>query len=83
MKLAFSHIEIEALTADITTAPPKLVKYWIAGPGAAKIRWFTPGSWRRCYRQLSKYMSPGKAKGMCTNLSEMLGGHGVATHVGG
>lgn len=63
--------------------PANLQKYWLTGRGAAKIRWGTPGAWRRCYRQLSKYMNPYSAKGACTNLSEKLGGHGVATHVGG
>ena len=62
--------------------PAKLQRYWLFGEGAAKVRWGTPGAWRRCFRQLSKYMSPGKAKGACTNLSQKLGGHGVATHVG-
>jgi len=63
--------------------PNNLQKYWLTGRGAAKIRWGTPGAWRRCYRQLSKYMNPYMARGSCTNLSEKLGGHGVATHVGG
>ena len=63
--------------------PAKLQKYWLTGRGAAKIRWFTPGAWRRCHRQLSKYMPPPVAAGACTNLSQKLGGHGVATHVGG
>lgn len=72
-----------AKSEPITAAmPAKLQKYWLTGRGAAKIRWFTPGSWRRCYRQLSKYMNPHSAKGACTNLSQKLGGHGVATHVG-
>jgi Putative peptidoglycan binding domain len=63
--------------------PAKLQKYWLAGPGAAKIRWGTPGAWRRCYRNLVKYLGPIKTPGACTNLSEKLGGHGVATHVRG
>ena len=62
--------------------PANLQRYWLTGRGAAKIRWGTPGAWRRCFRQLSKYMNPHSAKGACTNLSEKLGGHGVATHVG-
>ena len=67
------------LTATIS---PALDKYWLAGPGAAKIRWGTPGAWRRCHRNLSKYVGIHRAKGLCTNLSQRLGGHGVATHVG-
>lgn len=63
--------------------PAKLQKYWLTGRGAAKVRWGTPGAWRRCHRQLSKFMPPPVAAGACTNLSQKLGGHGVATHVGG
>ena len=60
----------------------QLKKYWTIGKGAAKIRWGTPGSWRRCYRHLVKYVGPAVAPGYCTNLSKRLGGPGVATHVG-
>lgn len=60
----------------------RLKRYWTTGPGAAKIRWGTPGSWRRCYRHLVKYVGPKIAPGLCTNLGKRLGGHGVATHVG-
>jgi hypothetical protein len=60
----------------------RLKRYWTIGKGAAKIRWGTPGSWRRCHRHLVKYMPPGVAAGYCTNLAKRLGGHGVATHVG-
>jgi hypothetical protein len=42
----------------------KLRKYWTKGPGAAKIRWGTPGDWTRCVRQLGKYLGP-RAKGYC------------------
>jgi hypothetical protein len=76
-------VEMEAEFFALTAAmPAKLQRYWLTGPGAAKIRWFTPGSWKRCYRQLVKYMNPYSAKGACTNLSQKLGGPGVATHVG-
>lgn len=60
----------------------RLRRYWLYGKGAAKIRWFTPGAWRRCYRNLVKYIGPRMTPGYCTNLSERLGGQGVATHVG-
>lgn len=62
--------------------PPELQRYWTVGEGAAKIRWFTPGSWRRCHRLLTKYVGPQRAKGLCTNLGQKLGGHGVAWGVG-
>lgn len=70
------------LTPEDAKNTERLKRYWTVGEGAAKIRWGTPGSWRRCFRHLSKYMSPMIAKGYCTNLSQRLGGHGVATHVG-
>jgi hypothetical protein len=60
----------------------RLRRYWLYGKGAAKIRWFTPGAWRRCYRNLVKYLGPKMTPGYCTNLSQRLGGPGVATHVG-
>lgn len=43
----------------------RLRRYWLYGPGAAKIRWNTPGDWRRCVRQLSKHLGP-RAKGYCS-----------------
>ncbi|MGV1079726.1 MAG: hypothetical protein ACOYD1_07720 [Candidatus Nanopelagicales bacterium] len=43
----------------------KLRRYWsIGGRGGAKIRWGTPGDWRRCHRHLIKYLGP-RAKGYC------------------
>lgn len=62
--------------------PAQLQRFWLYGGGAAKIRWGTPGAWRRCHRHLSKYMGPFKAKGACTNLGKKLGGRGVAWDVG-
>ena len=41
-----------------------LRRYWTTGEGALKIRWGTPGDWKRCVRQLSKYMGV-RAKGYC------------------
>jgi len=41
-----------------------LRRYWTMGKGAAKIRWGTPGDWKRCVRYLTKYMGP-RAKGYC------------------
>lgn len=45
----------------------ELREYWVRGEGAAKIRWGTPGDFRRCVRQLSKHMTPENAKGYCAN----------------
>ena len=73
---------LSAMEPLVAFMPPKLQKYWLVGPGAAKIRWGTPGAWRRCHRQLSKYFDPIRAKGACTNLGQKLGGRGVAWDVG-
>jgi len=70
------------VTPKDAVATERLKKYWTVGKGAAKIRWGTPGSWRRCYRHLVKYVGPTIAPGYCTNLSQRLGGPGIATHVG-
>lgn len=45
-------------------AARRLKNYWLHGPGAAKIRWGSPGDFTRCVRHLSKYMGP-RAKGYC------------------
>jgi hypothetical protein len=71
-----------ATSAKGLAGAERLKRYWMTGKGAAKIRWFTPGAWRRCHRHLLKYVGPAVAPGLCTNMSERLGGHGVATHVG-
>lgn len=70
------------LTPEDVKNTERLKRYWTIGEGAAKIRWGTPGAWTRCFRNVSKYMPPHVAKGYCTNLSQRLGGPGIATHVG-
>ena len=52
----------------------RLRRYWKFGPGAAKIRWGTPGDWTRCYRQLSKHMGP-RAKGYCSLRHKEMNGY--------
>jgi hypothetical protein len=47
--------------------PLQLQRYWLAGKGAAKIRWNTPGDFMRCVRQLTKYF-PKDPKGLCNIL---------------
>jgi 2'-5' RNA ligase len=42
----------------------RLRRYWTRGKGALKIRWGVHGDWRRCYRQLFKYLGP-RAAGYC------------------
>src|SRR6187431_765814 len=63
--------------------PLQLQRYWLAGKGAAKIRWNTPGDFLRCARQLTKYF-PKDPKGLCNILhTKATGGppgHGSAEH---
>lgn len=47
--------------------PPQLKAYWLTGPGAAKIRWGTPGSFDRCVRALGDDF-PQDPQGLCANL---------------
>lgn len=63
--------------------PAILQKYWLTGRGAAKVRWFTPGAFTRCQRQLRKYLPPQMVNGACANLGNKLGGRGVAYAVTG
>jgi 2'-5' RNA ligase len=45
----------------------RLRRYWTRGQGAMKIAWGAHGNWRRCYRQLFKYMGE-RAAGYCQKL---------------
>ena len=45
----------------------RLRRYWTKGPGAAKIRWGTPGDFNRCRSQLAKYVKPQYLSGYCAN----------------
>lgn len=42
----------------------RLRRYWTRGKGALKIRWGTPGDFKRCVRHLRKYVGTG-AEGLC------------------
>jgi hypothetical protein len=57
--------------APLTVSPDpraeKLRRYWSTGRGGAKIRWNTPGDWKRCVRQLRKYLGV-RARGYCQNM---------------
>ena len=82
LNLALVAVAGRQLTPKDAASTEKLRRYWLYGKGAAKIRWGTPGAWRRCYRNLVKHLGPRMTPGYCTNLSKRLGGPGVATHVG-
>ena len=63
--------------------PLQLQKYWLAGKGAAKIRWNVPGDFLRCVRSLRKYF-PKNPEGLCNILhTKATGGppgHGSNEH---
>ena len=46
---------------------PDLKAYWVRGKGAAKIRWGTDGSFRRCVRLLREHF-PKNPEGLCAKL---------------
>lgn len=57
-------------TVTITLDPATFASirtYWTHGKGAAKIRWGTDGSFKRCVRKLRKYF-PQDPEGLCANL---------------
>ena len=49
--------------------PPALARYWLAGKGAAKIRWGLPRDFYRCVRNLRKYF-PKNPEGLCNILHQ-------------
>ena len=49
--------------------PAQLQRYWLAGKGAAKIRWHMPHDFDRCVRQLRKYF-PKNPQGLCNTLHQ-------------
>lgn len=50
-----------------SSMPPKLKRYWLAGEGAVKIRWGTPGAFDRCVNAL-RGKFPQNTEGLCANL---------------
>jgi hypothetical protein len=58
----------------VSRMDPELQRYWLAGPGAAKIGWGTPGSFTRCVSHLRKYF-PQNPEGLCANLYHEAVGH--------
>jgi hypothetical protein len=57
----------------------RLKAYWTRGEGAAKIRWGTDGSFRRCVRLLRKYF-PKNTEGLCANLHKQATGEWPTEH---
>ena len=49
--------------------PLQLQRYWLAGKGAAKIRWGMPHDFNRCVRNLRKYF-PKNPEGLCNILHQ-------------
>jgi hypothetical protein len=62
-------IDVKALAKEKDVNLPgggsghQLREYWVRGPGAAKIRWGTDGSFDRCVRQLGEYVT--RPQGLC------------------
>ncbi|MFE1321605.1 hypothetical protein [Kitasatospora phosalacinea] len=56
-----------------------LRRYWTTGPGAAKIRWGTPGDFNRCVTQVGRYLGP-RAKGYCQLRHIAATGMATSTH---
>lgn len=64
------------ITFDVSHAPSALKTYWVRGPGAAKIRWGTPGDFDRCRVAINKEivedgrppLSDRVISGLCSNL---------------
>lgn len=57
----------ETAVAFQSRMPAQLKRYWLSGPGAARIGWGTPGSFRRCVRELRDEF-PEDTEGLCANL---------------
>lgn len=49
--------------------PAQLQRYWLAGKGAAKIRWGMPHDFNRCVRNLRKHF-PKNPEGLCNILHQ-------------
>ena len=58
----------------------ELRHYWTHGEGGAKIRWNTPGDWKRCVRHLEKYLGP-RAKGYCQLRHKEMDGVYTGSHL--
>jgi len=65
-----------------TKMPAQLVKYWLRGPGATRIRWNQPGDFARCIAAIqAEVTEDGKpplpddrVRGLCATLHKMATG---------
>lgn len=68
--------------AEGTRLPPQLLRYWLAGPGAAVIRWGEPNDFYRCRDEIQKAvtkggdapLSPRMIDGLCAMMHKMATG---------
>lgn len=69
--------------ADVTPGGgDRLKAYWATGPGAAKVRWNTPGDFDRCVRLVQEAVVKGGSKplgdyvlkGFCASLHKRVTG---------
>lgn len=72
---------IESARLAGTRLPPQLLKYWVAGPGAAKIGWGAPGDFNRCRVNIQAEVSekgaplaPHIIDGLCATLHKIATG---------
>lgn len=54
--------------AFVSRMPPQLQKSYLSGKVAARIRWGSPGDWRRCVAQAKVHGMGHKAEGACSTL---------------
>jgi hypothetical protein len=55
--------------ADFSPDTARLMRYWVSGPGAARIGWGTPGAFDRCLAALGEHIQSERVlKGLCANL---------------
>jgi HK97 family phage prohead protease len=74
-------VHAAARAAGMITNPSgteRLHEYWVRGPGAAKIRWGSPGDFDRCVEHISKFIHD--AKGYCNLAHHSALGFYPATH---
>lgn len=68
--------------AEGTQLPPQLIRYWVAGEGAGKIRWGVPGDFDRCRTLVNEAvvkggsapLAPPVIAGLCATLHRLATG---------